>query len=522
MKRVYNLYRVSGKKQVSEKDDIPMQQIACKNFAKQMNWVVTKEFFEKGISGYKVSANDRDAIQDLKEAAEKKEFDILLVYMFDRLGRRDEETPFIDEWFVKQGIEVWSTQEGQQKFENQTDKLMNYIRFWQASGESVKTSIRVSTRFAQLTEEGKRTGGVTPFGYKLVKNGTYNKKGYERSDLVVDEKEANIVRMIFEKTVYEGYGSYRLSTYINQLGVKTHNGSAFQSNTVNRILRNRIYCGYIVRKDIVSPKQENIVIISEGLFESAQTILNQRNMKIEQKKHMALCTKGNTLLGGNIYCAHCGSKMGPSLYTYNYKRADGTVRTDRKYRYICYQRSRDKDSCDGSTTYMAERIEPVICQLAMEFLDKIKSIPKKTALKKRYDKQIESCKRLKSELVKDKEKNTKQLDVLKGEIPNALVGESAFSIQDLSSSIEILKEKISKIEEDIEHCERTLQERNNALKAIDYNYEECLSWAEIFKDAPHDKKKMILSHIFSEIRIGKGYEIEVVYNMTYQQFLEIR
>ena len=65
MKRVYNLYRVSGKKQVSEKGDIPMQQIACKNFAEQMNWAVTKEFFEKGISGYKVSANDRDAIQDL-------------------------------------------------------------------------------------------------------------------------------------------------------------------------------------------------------------------------------------------------------------------------------------------------------------------------------------------------------------------------------------------------------------------------------------------------------------------------
>ena len=96
------------------------------------------------------------------------------------------------------------------------------------------------------------------------------------------------------------------------------------------------------------------------------------------------------------------------------------------------------------------------------------------------------------------------------------------AIQDLSLTIEILKGKISKIEEDIEHCEKTLQGKNIAQKAIDYNYEECLSWAEIFKDAPHDKKKMILSHIFSEIRIGKGYEIEVVYNMTYQQFLEIR
>lgn len=36
MKRVYCLYRVSTKKQVDKaKDDIPMQRIACQEFAKQ-------------------------------------------------------------------------------------------------------------------------------------------------------------------------------------------------------------------------------------------------------------------------------------------------------------------------------------------------------------------------------------------------------------------------------------------------------------------------------------------------------
>ena len=39
-------------------------------------------------------------------------FDILLVFMFDRLGRKDDETPFAVEWFVKQNIEVWSAMEG--------------------------------------------------------------------------------------------------------------------------------------------------------------------------------------------------------------------------------------------------------------------------------------------------------------------------------------------------------------------------------------------------------------------------
>ena len=58
--------------------------------------------------------------------------------MFDRIGRIADETPFVVEWFVRNGIRVWSTQEGEQRFDNHTDKLLNYIRFWQADGESEK------------------------------------------------------------------------------------------------------------------------------------------------------------------------------------------------------------------------------------------------------------------------------------------------------------------------------------------------------------------------------------------------
>ncbi len=57
-----------------------------------------------------------------------------------------------------------------------TDYLMIYIRFWQAGGESRKTSIRVKTRLGQLVEEGKFTGGVCPFGYRFIKSGVFNKK----------------------------------------------------------------------------------------------------------------------------------------------------------------------------------------------------------------------------------------------------------------------------------------------------------------------------------------------------------
>ena len=65
-----------------------MQRKACREFAERMGWTIVYEEQENGVSGFKVSANDRDKIQLIKEYAEQGKFDILLVFMFDRIGRR--------------------------------------------------------------------------------------------------------------------------------------------------------------------------------------------------------------------------------------------------------------------------------------------------------------------------------------------------------------------------------------------------------------------------------------------------
>ena len=225
--RVCCLYRVSTDKQVdftsNHEADLPMQRKACHKFAESKGWVIVHEEQEEGVSGHKVRAAARDKLQIIKDYARRGKFDILLVFMFDRLGRRDDETPFIVEWFTKQGIEVWSVNEGQQRFDTHVDKLMNYIRYWQASGESLKTSVRTRTRLEQLTGEGHYTGGTVAFGYKRVRLGRVNKKNQEVCDLVVDEAEAEIVRLIFHKYVYEGYGAQKLSHYLYEQGVVGRN-----------------------------------------------------------------------------------------------------------------------------------------------------------------------------------------------------------------------------------------------------------------------------------------------------------
>ena len=48
--------------------------------------------------------------------------------------------------------------------------------YWQASGESIKTSVRTKTRMEQLTQEGYFTGGGVPFGYRLEHQGRTNER----------------------------------------------------------------------------------------------------------------------------------------------------------------------------------------------------------------------------------------------------------------------------------------------------------------------------------------------------------
>lgn len=127
------------------------------------------------------------------------------------------------EWVVKQGIEVWSTREGQQKFDYHVDYLLNYIRFWQASGESGKTS----TRIKQMTEAGVFAGGRVQYGYRLIHKGRTNKKGILVKDKAVDSAEMLIVQEVHRRALYEGVGTHTMAWELNDRGLCAHQDSLF-------------------------------------------------------------------------------------------------------------------------------------------------------------------------------------------------------------------------------------------------------------------------------------------------------
>ena len=170
LKRVRTLLRVSSKQQLRD-NDIPVQRGELKEYIEQKpNWIFDKEYIEKGVSAYKNKVADRKVLAQILQDARNEEFDILLAYMSDRIGRRDEYVSFIST-LSDLGIEIWTVQDGNITIKDHTDKLMSFIRFWQNEGESVKTGNRVKSAKAQLVKEGKFVGGKAPYGYKLIEIG---------------------------------------------------------------------------------------------------------------------------------------------------------------------------------------------------------------------------------------------------------------------------------------------------------------------------------------------------------------
>lgn len=104
-KKVRTLLRVSSRQQLHD-DDIPVQRAEAKQYiANRPDWVFDKEYLEKAVSAYKNHVEERQVLQEILTDARKREFDVLLTYMSDRIGRQ-EEYSFYVATLNQLGIEV--------------------------------------------------------------------------------------------------------------------------------------------------------------------------------------------------------------------------------------------------------------------------------------------------------------------------------------------------------------------------------------------------------------------------------
>lgn len=541
-KRVYCLYRVSTLGQV-EKDDIPMQKQVCREFAAEKGWEIVREFSEKGISGFKVSAHDRDAVQEIQKDALENKFDVLLVFMFDRLGRKEDETPFVVEWFANNGIEVWSVQEGQQRFDTHVDKLMNYIRFWQASGESVKTSIRVKTRMGQLVQEGRFRGGCAPYGYKLVQSGRTGKKGRILYDIVINPDEVHTVRAIFDLADNYNYGGRKIATELAMQGIiNERTNEPFHYSTIQNMLRNIMYTGILRSGNSVSDVIPELQIIEPEQFQRIKCRREMRSADYNElcesswhteknldgsfkygKGHTPVISPkrnvGRTLLSGNVYCGHCGGRIFTSSTRRDTHLNGSVTKSERVGVYKCYNRTQHKAACDGQSTYRSAKVDAVIDRLLYCIFERAKSVNLQEFVKSQVtastDHYLQQLKKAKT----DYSKNQTELSKWENLMMDSLDGACVFTPEQIKKRMDNIQKCMDELLGNIATLQSKAVEAKHLTQEFLDEHNRLLSWAELYENASLTDKRMIASKIIKAVRISRGYEIEIEFSISEAQYL---
>lgn len=540
-KKVYCLYRVSTKGQV-EKDDIPMQRQRCHEFAAEKGWEIVREFSEKGVSGFKVSAKDRDAIQEIQKAAAQDKFDVLLVFMFDRLGRKEDETPFVVEWFVRNGIEVWSAEEGQQRFDSHIDKLMNYLRYWQASGESLKTSVRTKTRLGQIVQEGRFRGGSAPYGYRLVKNGRLGKKNRELYDIEIDPVEAEGVRAIFELSDRFGYGGRRISTELKAKGIlNERTGEPFHYSSIQNILRNVMYQGILRSGETRSEIFEELQIITPEQFARVERGREQRSAAYEEKCAAAwgvevplanggetfvnrpprMCPKrnsGRTLLSGNVYCGHCGGRIFATTgRKSHHAKVNGEV--ERIPIYKCYNRTQHKGICDGPTTYRAEKVDQVVEEILRGIFERARAVDEQDLIKRQVqDRSGQYQQRLKKAKA-EQTKYAKELSKWEGLMLDSLEGNCVFTPDQIKRRMDAVQQSLASLSQEIETLQSRAEESKAIAEEILAQHKRLLTWAEMYEETSPEERRMVAAYVIKAVTLTRNYGIEIEFNISEAQYL---
>ncbi|MDE6784309.1 MAG: recombinase family protein, partial [Ruminococcus sp.] len=181
-----------------------------------------------------------------------------------------------------------------------------------AQEESANMSKRVKFGKRINAEKGKVPNSC--YGYIKTKGDYFN--------LQINESEAEVVREIFDLYVNKGYGTHKISKVLNDRGLTSLRGVAWSTTAVSRLLKNKIYAGYVINgrtevKNFIEKtrrikdesewfevEKPDLRIIPLELWEKAQNINKSNNIGLETTIHQKRSNKH--LFSTLITCSVCG------------------------------------------------------------------------------------------------------------------------------------------------------------------------------------------------------------------------
>lgn len=293
------------------------QLAAAHAYAESHGYTVVHEYCDRAQTGRN---DNRDAFQQMLSDTDKHQFDVIITWKVDRIGRNREDIAFNKHRCKKNGIRI------EYVAENLPDSAESVILESVLEGMAEYYSLQLSTNIRRGQLESARKlqciGGTRPLGYDVDR---------ETKRFIINPQTAPIVKQIFEKYA-EGSTETEIITWLNEQGIRTTKKKPFSKSSLATLLHNEKYIGVYVYKDIVRVEDGVPAIVDKELFDKVQEL-----MKVNRRAPSHTWTHQDYILTDKLFCGKCGSPMvGESGFSH----------TGAKHSYYSCVGHRKKKTCD--------------------------------------------------------------------------------------------------------------------------------------------------------------------------------
>lgn len=532
MKRVRMLLRVSSNQQLEADGDLSVQRQLVKDYIfSQSDWQLDeKEYFEGSNSGYKNAVADRNILQEALQDAKAKEYDILVVYKDDRIGRRMWEIGAYVMSLKSFGVDIYTVKDGciSPESDDIMGQMMLALRYGNAQKSSSDTGMRVKDTAQKLVQKGKFMGGKAPYGYKLELSGEVSKHGRALHHLVVVPEQAEVVKYIYELSLHKEFGATKISKILNEHEIYKDRAprDIWKSGTIVSILTNPVYAGYTAYKRrervdgryhrldskdwIFAEKPDTeIAIIDENMWNQVQDTRKQRAdkyIKSLENQNVTVIRRNSGMLAliDVLHCGYCGRKMtNGSRYNYWTIKDTGERRTSKIAIYKC-PNAWNGIPHEKTKQYRADQIEPVVFEALAEYIGKLQENEDVFTQIEENQSRQKAVKQ--SELDKEQselENIQQKISVMENNIPNAMTGDYPLSLEELAGIIRKHKELEQKHKRIVEERKAELDAMKVSMDDWENIRSKIPTWQDVFWNADTTTKRVLVNKLIERIDITK-------------------
>ena len=361
----------------------------------------------------------------------------------------------------------------------------------------------------EKARQGKWNGGPAPYGY-LLKN----------EILCIDEEEAKIVRLIYDKYVNTHMGYVGIAKYLNLQGIKKKPRKAsdieqFSGHFIQLMLDNPVYYGKIAygrrkhekikgKKNEYRLVRQNEYCLVDGLHEG---IVSEEMWKKARDKRLATGTKYASkygkdrahLLTGIIKCPKCGSGMYANKVCWTKK--DGTYKEVMYYACSRNKQQRGR-SCDYNANLKKTDIEPLVVEVIKQFVQDQNFT---ADIKKRLGIQADVGK-IETEIV-NYENKLKEVELNKSRLERELdtlpidISYRERKISDMTARLDSLYHIIAEIEGNIADARLRKQAIETKSLTMENIYRILEHFSELYDIMNDEERKELFSELIQEIQI---------------------